>query len=757
MREWLDPKTVIVPDSLREAVGGHSLIAEHLVRKGITTPSDVTQFLSADAYSPASSDELPDMDRAVDRLQKAIRDKEAILVWGDFDVDGQTSTALLVAALRRLGADVHYHVPNRFTEGHGIHLETLKKYLDGGIDLLLTCDTGVTAHEAIDFANSRGVDVVVTDHHALPETLPNAFAVVNPRRLPDGHPLIELPGVGVAYKVMQAVYKEKNTDFLLDLVALGIVADVMVQVDDTRYLLQRGLDVLRENHRIGLRAMLERAEIQPEDINEGHIGFTLAPRLNAMGRLADANPNVELLITDDWERARILANNLEGLNSQRKFLSNQVYQSAVTQIDSDPALLEYAVLVLSHPDWHTGVIGIVASRLVEQYGVPVVLLAAPDDVGRGSARSMAGVDITKAFGLIKEHINQYGGHTMAAGLSLPTDNIFTFRRELSQVVRAMMGDIDIKPQLAIDGYIELTDISLDLTHDIERLAPFGNGNPPLTLATRDVKIASRSQLGRRGDHLQLRIEDKNGNRQKVIWWRGAGQDLPMGQFDLAYTIRTSTYKGNREAMVEWLDYRQLVTISVDLDQPSDVFEVIDYRGSDNPEADFGDVLKQYPDAVVWSEVEKVKNGVGRLNLSEAETVIVWTVPPESAVWNAALETISPSRLVLFGVRSNTESSAQFMARLVGLVKYALNNKSGIVRLEELATAMGHRDLTIQVGLQVLRAMGKLSYSISSTGEIQLTQVDGQQTDKLEVLQHRLDLLLRETQAYRDYWIGKVMS
>lgn len=756
MREWLDPKPVTVPDSLREAVGGHSLIAEHLIRKGITTPSDVTQFLSADAYSPASSDELPDMDRAVERLQKAVRDKETILVWGDFDVDGQTSTALLVSALRWLGADVHYHVPNRFTEGHGIHLETLKKYLDGGMGLLLTCDTGVTAHDAIDFANSRGVDVIVTDHHALPETLPNAFAVVNPRRLPDGHPLIELPGVGVAYKVMQALYKEENSDFLLDLVALGIVADVMVQVDDTRYLLQQGLNVLRENHRIGLRAMLERAEIQPEDINEGHIGFTLAPRLNAMGRLADANPNVELLITDDWERARILANNLEGLNSQRKFLSNQVYQSAVTQIVSDPTLLEYAVLVLSHPDWHTGVIGIVASRLVEQYGVPVVLLATPDDVGRGSARSIAGVDITKAFGLIKQYINQYGGHTMAAGLSLPTDNIFTFRRELSQVVRAMMGDIDIKPQLAIDGYIELSDISLDLTHDIERLAPFGNGNPPLTLATRDVKIASRSQLGRRGDHLQLRIEDQNGNRQKVIWWRGAGQDLPMGQFDLAYTIRTSTYKGNREAMVEWLEYRQLVTTSVDLDQSSDVFEVIDYRDSDNPDVDFADVLRQYPDAVVWSEVDKAKNGVGRLNLSEAETLIVWTVPPESAVWSAALETVSPSHLILFGVRPNTETSTQFMARLVGLVKYALNNKAGIVRLEELATAMAHRDLTVQVSLQVLRAMGKLSYSISATGEIQLTQVDSLPTNKLEMLQHRLDLLLRETQAYRDYWVKRVV-
>lgn len=753
MREWLDPKPVNPPDSLRKAVGGHSLVAEHLMRKGIITPSDVGRFLSADMYTPASPNELPDMGKAVDRLSRAIRDKESILVWGDFDVDGQTSTALLVSALNHLGATVNYHVPNRFTEGHGIHLETLKKYLDGGIDLLLTCDTGVTAHDAVDYANSRDVDVVITDHHALPETLPDAFAVVNARRLREGHALIELPGVGTAYKVMQALYKEESTDFLLDLVAMGIVADVMVQVDDTRYLLQRGLHVLRENNRLGLRAMLERAEIQPQDLNEGHIGFTLAPRLNAMGRLGDANPSVELLITDDWERARILANNLEGLNSQRKFLSNQVYQSAVAQIESDPSLLEYAVIVLSHADWHTGVVGIVASRLVEQYGLPVVLIATPDDIGRGSARSIAGVDITSAIGRVQEHIIRYGGHTMAAGFSLPAENIFTFRRELSQVVREMIGHVEIKPTLAIDGYIGLADISLELTQDIERLAPFGNGNLPLTLATRDVKIASRSQLGRRGDHIQLRIADEQGNRQKVVWWRGAGQDLPMGQFDLAYTIRTSTYKGNREAMVEWLGYRQLMITAIDTSQSVGRFEVIDYRQSDNPLADFADILKQYPDAVIWSEVDISVDGVGRLSLSESETLIVWTVPPESSVWSAGLETVSSSRLILFGARPDVETSAKFMARLVGLIKYMLNHKEGVVRLEELSTAMGHRDLTVQVGLQVLRAMGKIGYQISSTGEYQLTQVDQLPTDKLETLQHRLDLLLGETKAYRDYWLN----
>lgn len=316
MPDWQDPPAVSVPNELRAAVGGHPLISEHLARKGILSPLQSRRFLSAEHYEPASANDLPDIDRAVDRVNRAIRAGERILIWGDFDVDGQTSTALLFSALQQRGARVSYHVPNRFSEGHGIHLPTLKQKLDSGIDLILTCDTGVGAHDAIDYARGRGVDTVITDHHALPERLPAAVAVLNSRRLPSGHPLIELPGVGVAWKLIEALYDGAECGHLLDLVALGIVADVMVQVDDTRYLLQRGLEVLRENRRLGLRALLDNAQISAHDLNEGHIGFTMAPRLNALGRLDDANPAVELLTTSDWNRARQLAGALEGLNAR---------------------------------------------------------------------------------------------------------------------------------------------------------------------------------------------------------------------------------------------------------------------------------------------------------------------------------------------------------------------------------------------------------------------------------------------------------
>ena len=754
-REWLAPAPVDVPASLRGAVGGHGLVAEHLARKGILTAAAARRFLSAEHYRPAAADELPDIDRAVERLKRAVRDKERILIWGDFDVDGQTSTALLYSALQRMGARVAYHVPNRFSEGHGIDLPVLKRKLAGGVDLVLTCDTGVGAHEAVDFAASQGVDVVITDHHALPEQLPAAVAVVNPQRLPAGHALRELPGVGVAYKLIEALFGEEETADLLDLVALGIVADVMAQVDDSRYLLQRGLAQLRRNQRLGIRAILERAEIAAADLNEGHIGFAIGPRLNALGRLADANPAVELLTTDDWPQARLLAHTLESYNARRKYLSNQVYQSAVAQIEEKPWLLDYAALVLSHEDWHSGVIGIVASRLVEEYGLPTVLIAAPEETGRGSARSVAGVDISAALGQVSGLLTRYGGHSMAAGMSLRADKIFEFRRELSRVVRAL--DVPSAPPLTLDGALSLAEISLELTRDIERLAPFGNGNPPLTLLTRDLKLVKRRGLGRRGEHLQVEVEDESGQRQRVIWWRGAGQDLPSGLFDLAYTLRTSSYKGRREPLVEWLDYRQRAEGPVDIRAEEPSYELLDYRGSANPLSDLAGLREWHPTALVWAEVDRIAGAVNRLQLRSSETLIVWSAPPSAEIWAAALATVAPERLIVFGARKSGESLSGYLERLAGLVKYSINQRGGVVSLEALAAATGQRERTAQVGLQVLRALGKLDYRVEDSGLYQLWWADAAPRENLEALRRHLDLLLRESRAYRGYWLTMEMQ
>ena len=535
-------------------------MAQLLARRGITTANAAAAYLNPDRYVPAPAADLPDLAFAADRLYRAITRGEKIAVWGDFDADGQTSTTLLVSLLRDLKADATFYIPQRLTESHGIKLEPLQRLIDQHVNVLLTCDTGIAEHEAIAHAKAHGLTVLVTDHHDLPDELPAADALINPKRLPPDHPLRSLPGVGVAFKLAQQVWhlagEPDRADDYLDLVALGIVADVASLTADTRYLLQRGLDRLRRTQRLGLQALLSNAKIDATNLSAEHIGFGLGPRLNALGRLGDANLAVELLTTTNITRARIIASQLEGLNNQRKLLMDQITIAAQELIVKEPSLLEYAALVLHGPHWHSGVIGPVANRLAEQYQRPVVMLVGEGSVLRGSARSIAGVDITTSIKKCAEYILAVGGHPGAAGLSLPADNLAVFRHALSDAVTAGRDPSVIPDELLIDAELPLDQITLELAQEVERLAPFGEGNPAVVFAARDVTIERERTFGRKGEHREATIADRAGNTQKLIWWRGAEIDLPEAQLDVAFTIKTSSFRGDTALSIEWLDFRE---------------------------------------------------------------------------------------------------------------------------------------------------------------------------------------------------------
>ncbi len=390
---WSFPQPIAIDPDLAMAIGGDPIVAELLTRRGLRSIETALAFLDPDRYTPAPPIELPDLEAAADRLYRAITRGEKIAVWGDFDADGQTSTTLLYSLLRDLGANAIYYIPNRLKESHGIKIDSLNRLIDQHISVLLTCDTGIAEHAAIAHAKQNGLTVLVSDHHDLPDELPNADALINPKRLPLDHPLRSLPGVGVAFKLAQQVLhlagEDDRAQDYLDLVALGIVADVAHQSADTRYLLQRGLDQLRLTHRLGLKELMISAKIDPRNLSAEHIGFGLGPRLNALGRLGDANLAVDLLTTTDLTRARILASQIEGLNNQRKLLMEQITSAAQEEIAKDSSLLDYAALVISHQHWHSGVIGPVANRLAEQYARPTILIVeGSDGVARGSARSI---------------------------------------------------------------------------------------------------------------------------------------------------------------------------------------------------------------------------------------------------------------------------------------------------------------------------------------------------------------------------------
>lgn len=753
MKRWIDPLSVTVSDDVLAVVEGDVLLANTLVRRGITESQSVRRFLFPDQYTPASPYDLPDMELAVERVEAAIAQGESICVWGDFDVDGQTATALLVSAFAALGAQVLFYIPQRLTEGHGLNLPKLESLLTQGVQLLVTCDTGIAAHEAVAYANSRGVDVIITDHHQLPPALPDVHAVLNPQRLSESHPLHTLPGVGCAFKLVEALYDRAGRSGLsgfLDLVAMGIVADVAIQTGDTRFLLQQGLQVLRETQRSGLVAMAELARFETLHATEETIGFSIAPRLNALGRLDDANVAVEFLTTQDQERARILASQLEGLNAQRKTLSEQVFQAALEQINNDGRLLDHAVLVLGHERWPGGIIGIVANRLVEEYNRPVILLnVTAGEMARGSARSVPGVDITAAIAAHADLLDHFGGHTMAAGLSLHSERIPEFRRAISKTVAALSSQVDTVPTLAIDSYLRLDEISLDLLHRLDYLSPFGPGNPALTFATRKLTLKNHRQIGRSGEHVRLTVADDDGTVQDVVWWRADLDMLPPGRFDLAYALKINDFQGQRTVQLEFLDARAVDEEPQEFGHRADV-EVIDYRdlSLDDQLVIAQELAKE---AMVWNEGHATPDLVGfrRDQLRPSPELAIWTTPPGPTELRAALEIVNPGKVYLCAVESPNDTMKEFTRHLAGLVKHVVNARDGNSTLAEVAAAMGHREITVRNGLELLAKRGDVRVDFDEDA-VRISYGGEAQGDS-EAIARRLDALLKETAAYREYY------
>ena len=741
MTRWLDPQPVRT-DSL-DSLNLPPLIAQTLVRRGFSDPAAARAFLHPDELP---STPFPGIEQAAEIIRAAIRKGESICVWGDFDVDGQTSTTLLVQTLRALGADVRYYIPVRGRESHGVHIESLRPILDHGARLIVTCDTGITAHAAVDYIHERGAQVVVTDHHDLGTTLPNAEAIVNPKLLPEGHLLANLAGVGVAYKLAEALLDGGRSEDLLDLVALGLIADVALLKGETRSLAQKGIQRLRETGRLGLRVIAELSNTLLETLTEETIGFTFAPRLNALGRLGDANPAVELLLTSDPARARVLATQIEGLNAQRRLLTSQVYEAAEAQLRENPGLLDEPALVLSHPNWPGGVVGIVANKLVERYHKPALLLTESEDgILRGSARSVEGLHITEAISANVDLLLGFGGHPMAAGLSLRLEDLTAFRRGLGQAVEAQLGQtVREEPTLQVDAWLGLDQLTLELADSLEALAPFGAGNPKLTLASRQVTLKAVSEIGKTKEHLRLNVEDAHGNAQSILWWGGAGADLPETgtPLDIAYSLRASSFRGQKQVTLQFEEWRVVEEKAAEI-RPAKI-EVVDGR------LQVGRLKDLKAGTLVWAEGADQDKGKPRSELVPADEFAIWTTPPSPAELRKALEIVRPKTVTVFAFPPAEEKPEAFLNRLTGLCKYTLSNYGGRTPLAKLAAALAARESAVEIGLQWLAAGGHLSVNVEED-EVTLS---AQKLEANPYLQKELFVALRgvlvETAAYRKY-------
>jgi single-stranded-DNA-specific exonuclease len=568
-----------------------------------------------------------------------------------------------------------------------------------------------------------------------------------------------LAGVGVAYKLAEALLDrgrrtedDLRSEHLLDLVALGLIADVALLKGETRSLAQKGIQKLRNTNRLGLKVIAELSGANLETLTEETIGFTFAPRLNALGRLGDANPAVELLLTNDPARARVLAAQIEGLNTQRRLLTSQVYEAAEAQLIANPDLLNEPVIVLSHPNWPGGVVGIVANKLVDRYHKPAILLTESDDgILRGSARSIEGLHITEAIATQKDILRGFGGHPMAAGMAFDADKLNEFRRGLGRAIEKQRGEIAREePSLQIDAWLGLNEINLELAAALETLSPFGAGNPSLILATRNVSLASSTKIGKTREHLRLNVEDGKGNAQSILWWNGAGEELPDpstslregSKFDIAYSLRANSYRGQRQVTVQFEEFR--VTEEKAVEIRSSKLDIRDMRLQPS-------TFNLQLSTLVWAEGSDKAKGKSRFELRQADEFAIYTTPPSPAELRKALEIVKPKTIYMFAVPPAEEKPEDFLNRLAGLCKYAINQRGGKTTVHELAAAMASREVAIEIGLQWLAAGGQLSVEM----EEDQVALSAEKQEKNPYLQAELFVALRgilnETSAYRKFF------
>lgn len=536
---------------MAEALSLPAAVAAVLLNRGVTSVEAGRRFLSpppSGLYDPFL---LPDMEPAVARVQQALANREPVLIHGDYDADGVTSTALLVRALSKLGLDTHYFIPHRFHDHYGISARAIRMAAKKGLGLLISVDCGVSDHEMIAEARRAGIDVIVIDHHQPGETLPVETLVVDPKRADSEYPFVELTAVGLAYKFACALCQKLDIGepslarAFLDLVAVGTIADVAPLQDENRALCSTGLRLLPQTRKHGLRALMNICDISSTP-SAMDIAFRIAPRLNAVGRMGDANDALELLLTDDDDEALRLALSLEALNRQRQREQERIYQQAKRQAELLLADEDYPALVLSGEDWHLGVVGIVASKILEDYNRPAVIICEDDGLCRGSGRSLVGFNMAQAFAQCSDLVERAGGHALAGGLTLTRDNIPAVRQRLCELAAQSLTETDLRPVLDLDYNLEPQDISPNFVTALQKLEPFGQDNPSPLFMTEELEVLAVRQVGRDSNHLKLTVGAERRAFDAIGFGMGSeARWIEPGMLvDLAHTPELNEYNGN---------------------------------------------------------------------------------------------------------------------------------------------------------------------------------------------------------------------
>lgn len=564
--ELPSPEVKTAEEQLALEVGVHPALGHLLAQRGFTTPQEAKRFFRpqlADLHDPFL---MNDMQEAVDRLNEAMIRKERIMVYGDYDVDGCTAVALVYKFLRDYYPNVDYYIPDRYDEGYGVSKKGVEFAAETGVGLIIVLDCGIKAVEEIAYAKELGIDFIICDHHVPDEELPCAVAILNPKREDNRYPYTDLSGCGVGFKFMQAFAQSNGIEFnqlhqLLDLCVISIASDIVPIMGENRILAYHGLRILNSKPSVGLKAVCEVCGVGDREVTMNDIIFKIGPRLNASGRMQNGKEAVQLLVERNYPEALELANLIDQYNDARKDLDKQMTEEAIEMAKATPGIDDHRSVVIYNEAWHKGVIGIVASRLTELYYRPAVVLTRSEGIATGSARSVSGFDVYSAVQHCADLLENFGGHTYAAGLSLKVEHVEEFKQRFEAYVAEHILDEQTQPTLDIDAQLDFSDINIKFYQDLKKFSPFGPGNPkPIFFTPRVYDYGTSKVVGRGQEHIKLELVDnKSSNVMNGIAFGQSSQARYIkskGAFDICYSVEENTHKRG-EVQLQIEDIRPL--------------------------------------------------------------------------------------------------------------------------------------------------------------------------------------------------------
>ncbi|MEH7384112.1 single-stranded-DNA-specific exonuclease RecJ [Bacillus sp. JJ1521] len=624
------------------------LVASLLVNRGLTTARTAREFIEPDSLEFHDPFLLDQMDTAIERIMKAIKNEERILVFGDYDADGVSSTTVMVTALKEKGALVDFYIPNRFTEGYGPNETAFRWAKSQGFSLIITVDTGISALHEAEVAKELGIDLIITDHHEVGPELPVATAIIHPKKPNSQYPFKELAGVGVAFKVAHALRGEVPVD-LLDVAVIGTIADLVPLHGENRLLAKKGIRALQNTERPGLKALLKKAKVEFNEISEETVGFAIGPRINAVGRLQSADPAVDLLMTNDPEEASYIADEIDELNKERQQLVNQMTQEAIQEVEENYPPSSNSVLIIAKEGWNSGVVGIVASRLVDRFYRPTIVLSIDSVKGlaKGSARSIDGFNLYESLSTCRDILPHFGGHPMAAGMTLKVEDVNDLRNRLNSIANEVLTAEDFQPITTVDAICDLHEITIESILEMNKLAPFGMGNPKPKVQINDVGINTIRRIGADQSHLKIVLQDDPNSLDGVGFGLGYACEgiSPLSKVSVIGELSINEWNNSRKPQI------MLQDLAVN------EWQLFDIRGM----RDFASYLEKVKDdklqLIAFSKITIDKLGLTNHEISivssleeasklqfESKHVVLLDLPEEDGWIKALFEKGFPNRI-----------------------------------------------------------------------------------------------------------------